>query len=67
MITEGIIIALLGLLGTLIGSYLSNRKNNALVAYRLEQVEKTVAKLDTTAELRRLSERVTALEAKAGI
>ena len=37
--TEGIIIAVLGLVGTLLGSYLAGRKNTALVAYRLDQLE----------------------------
>lgn len=40
--TEAIIVALLSLAGTLIGSYLSSRKSAALVAYRLEQLEKKV-------------------------
>nr|DAG82853.1 MAG TPA: hemolysin XhlA [Caudoviricetes sp.] len=37
-----IIIALLSLVGTLVGAYLANRKSAALVAYRLEQLEKKV-------------------------
>lgn len=40
--TESIIIAILGLIGTLSGSYLASRKNTALIAYRLEQLEKKV-------------------------
>lgn len=40
--TESIIIAILGLIGTLSGSYLASRKNTALIAYRLEQLEKRV-------------------------
>lgn len=39
-----IIIAVLGLVGTLAGSYLANRKSAALVAYRLEQLEQKVNK-----------------------
>ena len=35
--TEAIIVAALGLVGTLVGSYLANRKSTALIAYRLEQ------------------------------
>ena len=35
--TEAIIVALLGLAGTLIGSYLANRKSTALIVYQLEQ------------------------------
>ena len=37
-----IIIALLSLVGTLVGSYFANRKSTALIAYRLEQLEKKV-------------------------
>lgn len=37
--TEAIIVAALGLVGTLVGSYLANRKSTALIAYRLEQLE----------------------------
>lgn len=39
---ESIIVAALGLAGTLAGSYLANRKSAALLAYRLEQLEKKV-------------------------
>lgn len=42
--TESILVAALGLIGTLIGSYLANRKSAALIAYRLEELEKKVAK-----------------------
>ena len=42
--TEAIIVALLGLAGTLAGSYLANRKSTALIAYRLEQLEQKVSK-----------------------
>lgn len=44
--SETIIVALitggLALLGTLGGSYLANRKSAALIAYRLEELEKRV-------------------------
>ena len=40
--TETIIVAILSLAGTLGGSYLANRKAAALLAYRLEQLEKKV-------------------------
>ena len=39
---ESIIVAVLGLAGTLAGSYLANRTSAALLAYRLEQLEKKV-------------------------
>lgn len=37
-----IIVAVLSLIGTLGGAYLANRKASALIAYRLEQLEKKV-------------------------
>ena len=40
--TEGIIIGLLSLAGTMVGAYFANRKSSALIAYRLEQLEKKV-------------------------
>lgn len=40
--TEAIIVAILSLIGTLAGSYLSSRKSAVLVAYRLEELEKKV-------------------------
>lgn len=61
-----IIIALLALVGTLAGSYFSNRKNNALIEYRLQQVERKVEKLDVSAELQKLRERVARLEEHVG-
>ncbi len=61
-----IIIAALALVGTLAGSYFSNRKNNALIEYRLQQVERKVEKLDVTAELQKLRERVARLEERVG-
>ena len=48
--TEAIIVALLGLAGTLIGSYLANRKSTALIAYRLEQLEGKVNKHNNLVE-----------------
>ena len=41
--TEAIIVAVLGLVGTLAGSYFANRKSTALIAYRLEQLEQKVS------------------------
>lgn len=41
---ETIIVAALSLAGTLAGSYMSNRKASALIAYRLEQLENKVNK-----------------------
>lgn len=39
---ENIIVAVLALIGTLAGAYLANRKSSALIAYRLEELEKRV-------------------------
>ena len=39
-----IIVGVLALVGTISGAYLANRKSAALIAYRLEQLEKKVAK-----------------------
>lgn len=54
--TEAIIVAALGLAGTLAGSYLANRKSTALIVYRLEQLEQKVSKHN------KLVERTYALE-----
>lgn len=42
MLTETIIVAIIAFVGSLIGNYISNNKNQALIAYRLEQLEKKV-------------------------
>ena len=39
---ESIIVALLSLAGTLGGSFFAQRKSSALIAYRLEELEKKV-------------------------
>ena len=39
---ESIIVAALALLGTLAGTYFANRKSAALIAYRLEALERKV-------------------------
>ena len=48
--SSDIIIALLSLVGTLVGAYLANRKSAALVAYRLEQLEGKVNKHNNLVE-----------------
>ena len=48
--TEAIVVAALGLVGTLAGSYLANRKSTALVIYRLEQLEQKVSKHNNLVE-----------------
>lgn len=42
--SERIIVAIIGVLGTFAGSYFTNRKTMALIVYRLEQLEKKVGK-----------------------
>lgn len=49
MLSE-IIVGLLALAGTLGGSWLANRKSTALIAYRLEQLEKKVDKHNSVVE-----------------
>lgn len=41
---ETIIVAVLSLIGTLAGSFFAHRKSTALLAYRLEELEKKVDK-----------------------
>ena len=48
--TEAIVVAVLGLVGTLAGSYFANRKSTALVVYRLEQLEQKVSKHNNLVE-----------------
>ena len=47
---ETIVVAIISLIGTLTGSYLSQRKSSALIAYRLEQLEKKVDKHNNLVE-----------------
>ena len=48
--TEGIIIAILSLVGTLAGSYFSNRAGQKLIAYRIEKLEEKVTKHNAVIE-----------------
>lgn len=48
--TETIIVALISFAGTLCGAYFANRKSTALIAYRMEQLEKKVDKHNTVIE-----------------
>lgn len=64
-VTETIIVAILSLVGTLAGSYFSSRKSAALVAYRLEQLEKKVQAHNNLVERTyRLEERAEVQEEK---
>ena len=44
MLTEAIIVAILGMVGALGGSWIANRKSTALIEYRLKQLEDKVNK-----------------------
>lgn len=48
--SETIIVALIAFAGTLGGSFLAQRKSAALIAYRLEQLEKKVDKHNNVIE-----------------
>lgn len=56
-----IVIGVLALIGTLGGAYFANRKSSALIAYRLEQLEKKVDKHNNVVE------RTYALEEKTSL
>jgi type VI protein secretion system component VasK len=45
-----IIVAALALIGSMSGTYFANRKSSALIAYRLEELEKKVAKHNSVIE-----------------
>ena len=61
MITDTIVVAVLSLIGTLAGSYISNRKSQVLIAYRLEQLEDKVNKHNNLIERMYKVEEITAL------
>ena len=62
---ESIIVAALALVGTLAGTYFSNRKASALIAYRLEALEKRVDEHnDLIDRLYRVEQRTELQEAK---
>lgn len=63
--TEGIIVGILSLIGTLAGTYFANRKNSALIAYRLELLEKKVGKHNSVVERTfKLEEQTAVIEEK---
>ena len=63
--TEGIIVGVLSLIGTLAGTYFANRKSSALIAYRLELLEKKVDKHNSVVELTfKLEEQTAVIEEK---
>lgn len=48
--TSEIVIAVFSLIGTLTGTYFANRKSSAIIAYRLELLEKKVDKHNSVVE-----------------
>ena len=63
--TEGIIVGILSLIGTLTGTYFANRKSSALIAYRLELLEKKVDKHNSVVERTfKLEEQTAVIEEK---
>ena len=48
--SEAVILALLGCAGTLTGAYLANKKTSAVIAYRLEALEKKVDRHNSVVE-----------------
>lgn len=61
MISDAIVVAILSLIGTLAGSYFSNRKGQILIAYRLEQLENKVNKHNQVIERTYKLEELTAI------
>ena len=65
---ESIIVGVLALIGTLAGAYMANRKSSALIAYRLEQLEKNVRAHNNLVERTyKLEERAELLEEKVKV
>lgn len=63
--TDTVIVAVISLIGTLVGAYLANRKSAALLDYRLEQLEKKVDKHNSVIERTyRLEERAQVFDEK---
>lgn len=60
--TDTIVVAVLSLLGTLAGSFWSNSRNQALIAYRLEQLEDKVNKHNNLVERMYKVEEITTLQ-----
>ena len=65
MIPDTVIVAIIAMIGTLSGSYFSNRKSQALIAYRLEQLESKVEKHNSIVERTyRLEEQAAVMDEK---
>ena len=52
-----VLVAVISLIGTLVGSFLANSKNSALIAYRLEELEKRVQRHNNLVERLAIVER----------
>jgi len=48
--TDTIIVAIIALIGSIGGTYFANRKQSALIAYRLEELERKVDKHNSVIE-----------------
>ncbi len=48
--SDAILVAIISLIGTLSGSYLSNRKSSALIVHRIQELEKKVEKHNSLVE-----------------
>lgn len=60
---EGIIVALIGVLGTFARSYFTNRKSMALIIYRLEQLEEKVNEYNNLIDrMYKAEQRITVIE-----
>lgn len=61
--TESIIVAILSLIGTLVGSLLASSKTRAVLEYKIEELQKRVEKHNSVIErVYKLEGRVTELE-----
>ena len=59
---SAIMVAVIAFVGTMGGSYMSNRKSQALIAYRLEQLELKVQKHNNLIERTYKLEELTAIQ-----
>lgn len=65
--SETIVVALIAFAGTLCGSFFAQRKSTALIAYRIEQLEKKVDKHNSVVERTyRLETEITEVKRRVG-
>lgn len=63
--TEAIVVAIIVSAGTLLGTFLTQRKNTALITYRIDQLEKKVEKHNSIIERTyKLEQRCAVIEQK---